>query len=79
MQQYIAHVKMYKEGSYRHHLRRILSLKVSYQTEDILVAVGRALKFKVYESSAIENFLRVNAEQKNGITLFPKTRPPYED
>jgi hypothetical protein len=79
MQQYIEQVKMHKDGSYQHHLRRVLSLKVNYQKDDILVAVSRALKFRVYESAAIENFLRVNAETKNEITLFSKNRSSYED
>jgi transposase len=79
MQQYIEQVKKHKDGSYRHHLRRVLSLKVNYHQHDIVLAVSRALKFKVYEAGAIENFLRVNAETKNGITLFPKNRSSYEE
>jgi transposase len=72
MEEYIEQVKMYKPGSARHHLNRILQLKADYQKEDILMAVGRALKYKVYESSSIENFLHVNAQKKNEITLFHK-------
>ena len=72
MEEYIAQVKMYKSNSVRHHLSRILQLKVNYQKEDILMAVSRALKYKVYESSSIENFLHVNAEKINEITLFQK-------
>jgi hypothetical protein len=63
---------MHKVNSFRHHLSRILQLKVTYQKEDILMAVSRALKYKVYESSSIENFLHVNAEKINEITLFQK-------
>jgi transposase len=79
MEEYIAQVKMYKSNSFRHHLSRILQLKVTYQKEDILVAVSRALKYKVYESSSIENFLHVNAEKKNEITLFQKNSSYDED
>lgn len=72
MEEYIEQVKMYKSNSFRYHLSRILQLKVNYQKEDILLAVSRALKYKVYESSSIENFLHVNAQKKNEITLFNK-------
>jgi transposase len=79
MEEYIAQVKMYKSNSFRHHLSRILQLKVNYQKEDILMAVSRALKYKVYESSSIENFLHVNAQKKNEITLFHKNSSYDED
>jgi len=77
MGEYIEQVKMHKQSSLRHHLSRILQLKADYQKEDILTAVHRALKYKVYESSSIENFLHVNAEKKNEITLFQKD--DYQD
>jgi hypothetical protein len=79
MGEYIAQVKMHKQSSFRHHLCRILQLKADYQKEDILTAVHRALKYKVYESSSIENFLSVNAEKKNEITLFEKNNSYDED
>lgn len=79
MEEYIAQVKMHKPNSVRHHLSRILQLKTNYQKEDILRAVHRALKYKVYESSSIENFLHVNAEKKNEITLFQKNSSYDED
>ena len=72
MEEYIVQVKMHKPGSFRHHLSRVLQLKVNYQIEDILIAVSRALKYKVYESSSIENFLHTSAQKKNEITLFHK-------
>jgi len=78
MDEYIAEVKKHKPTSYRHHLRRVLSLKVNYHRDDIIMAVRRALKYKVYESSAIENFLSVNTEKKNEIKLFPKNRKRNE-
>lgn len=79
MGEYIAQMKMHKPNSVRHHLSRILQLKADYQKEDILMAVSRALKFKVYESSSIENFLVVNAEKKNEINLFQKNSSYDED
>lgn len=79
MGEYIAQIKMHKHSSFRHHLSRILQLKADYQKEDILMAVGRALKYKVYESSSIENFLCVNADKKNEITLFQKNSSYDED
>ena len=79
MGEYIAQIKMHKPNSVRHHLSRILQLKADYQKEDILMAVSRALKFKVCESSSIENFLVVNAEKKNEINLFQKNSSYDED
>jgi len=72
MEEYIAEMKKHKPGSYRHHLKKILSLKVNYHQDDIIIAVRRALKYKVYSCGAIENFLSVNAQKKNEIKLFPK-------
>ena len=79
MSEYIAELKKHKPNSVRHHLLRVLSLKAIYQKQDILIAVARGLKYKVYESSAIENFLSVNAEKKNEITLFSQKRLSNED
>jgi transposase len=79
MAEYIVQVKKHKSASYRHHLRRVLSLKVNYHKDDIIMAVRRALKYKVYEAGAIENFLSVNAEKKNEIRLFPKNRSTDEE
>ena len=72
MQEYIQAVKKIKSGSYRHHLRHILSLKANYRSEDIIAAVKRALKFRVFEAKAIDNFLKMNAEKKSEITFPPK-------
>jgi transposase len=65
MGEYIAELKKHKPNSVRHHLLRVLSLRATYQKQDILTAVARGLKYKVYESGAIENFLSVHAEKKN--------------
>ena len=78
MGEYIAQVKKHKPVSFRHHLRNVLSLKVNYHRDDIIMAVRRALKYKVYEAGAIENFLSVNAGKKNEIILFPKNQTEDE-
>jgi hypothetical protein len=49
-----------------------LSLKANYYHEDIIIAVNRALRFKIYEASSIENFLTVNAQNKTELSLMPK-------
>jgi len=79
MTRYIEEISKHKPYSYRTHLRRILSLKVNYHQQDIVLAVTRALKHKVYESGAIENFLDSHAEKKNEYRLFSKNSPGYED
>ena len=71
MEEYICQVQKHKpNSSYLHHLRSVLSLKVNYHVDDIVIAVRRALKHKVYESSAIENFLSLNAKKKNEVQLL---------
>lgn len=79
MREYITALQQHKTNSVRHHLLRVLSLKATYQREDILIAVARALKYKVYASSSIENFLGVNAEKKDTLTLFSKKQSSHED
>ena len=79
MKQYIEQVKTHKSVSFRYHLRKVLSLKAIYHQQDITLAVTRALRYKVYESGAIENFLIVNAQRKNEIGLFPKNSTSYEE
>jgi len=75
MDEYIRQVQRHKpKNSYLHHLRSVLSLKVNYHADDIIIAVRRALKHKVYESGAIENFLSLNAEKKNEVQLLSKTK-----
>ena len=80
MSEYIEQVKRHKPGSWRHHLRNLLSLKVNYRVEDILVAVRRAWQYKVFESGAIESFLENNSEPRYSIKLSfkPKNKPVYE-
>ena len=73
VQEYAQKLKIHKPGRYHHHWRSILSLKANYRPEDIIVAVKRALKYRVFEAQAIENFLKVNAEKKSEITFSTKT------
>jgi hypothetical protein len=70
MQEYARELKKYKPGTYLHHFRHILSLKANYLVDDIIIAVKRALRHRVFESGAIENFLKVNARKKSEI-VFP--------
>ena len=79
MDEYINQVIRHKpKNSYLYHLHLVLSLKVNYHVDDIVIAVRRALKHKVYEGGAIRNFLSLNAEKKNEVKLLPKTRDKYE-
>jgi transposase len=74
MKVYIEQLKRHKPGSYTHHLRQILSMKVNYHVDDIMIAIRRALQHKVYESSSIENFLSLNATKKNELRIFPDNK-----
>ena len=74
MNGYIQQVKQHKPGSWRHHLRSLLALKVNYRVEDILVAIRRALLFKVFDSGVVENFLENNSEPRYSIKLSFKPR-----
>jgi len=67
VQKYIQELKANKPKNYLYHLRTILSLKAQYYNQDIIMAVDRALQFKVYEASSVENFLRGYAQKKNEI------------
>ena len=74
MSQYIDQVKRHKSGSWRHHLRILLALKVNYRVEDILVAIRRAWQYKVFEAGAIERFLENNSEPRYSIKLSFKPK-----
>ena len=80
MREYIDQVKRHKPGSWRHHLKSLLALKVNYRVEDILVAVRRARQYKVFESGAIERFLIQNSEPRYSIKLSfkPNNNSDYE-
>lgn len=73
MGDYIDQVKRYKRGSWRHHLKSLLALKVNYRVEDILVAVRRAQQYKVFDSGVIERFLENNSEPRYSIKLSFKS------
>jgi transposase len=69
MSEYIDQVRRHKPGSWRHHLRSLLAMKVNYRVEDILIAVRRAQMYKVFESGTIERFLANNSEPRYSIKL----------
>ena len=77
MSEYIAQVKRHKAASWGYHLRGLLALKVNYRVEDILVAVRRALDYKVFEYGAVEKFLFNNSEPRYSIRLSfkPENNP----
>jgi transposase len=60
-------------------LTKLLSLKVIYSTEDILMAVDRAFKHGVYDIKTIESFLRTHARPLNVIKTLFDQQPGYED
>jgi hypothetical protein len=80
MEDYIDQVKRYKPGSWRHHLKSLLALKVNYRVEDILVAVRRAQQYKVFDSGVIGRFLENNSEPRYSIKLSfrPNKNTDYE-
>lgn len=69
MGDYIQEVKRHKPGSWRHHLKSLLAMKVNYRVEDIMVAVRRAQSYKVFDSGAIERFLVNNSEPRYSTKL----------
>lgn len=80
MSGYIEQVKRHKPGSWRHHLKNLLALKVNYRVEDILVAVRRANQYRVFDSGTIEGFLASNSEPRYSIKLSfkPNNNHDYE-
>jgi transposase len=78
MSGYIEQVKRHKPGSWRHHLKSLLAMKVNYRVEDILVAVRRAGQYKVFESGAIERFLTNNSEPRYSIKLSFKRNNEHD-
>jgi len=43
---------------------------VNDHTHDIVLAINRALRYKVYDGRSIENYLQMNVQKKNEITLL---------
>jgi transposase len=66
---YIDQIKRHKPESWRYHLRSLLALRVNYRTEDIMFAVRRAMKYKVFESGTVEGFLENNSDPRYSIRL----------
>jgi transposase len=73
MVEFIGQIKRHKAGSWRHHIRALLALKVNYKVEDILLAVKRATEYKVYDYRTIEGFLSNMAKPRHGMKLNFKT------
>jgi transposase len=78
MNDYIDQVKRHKPGSWRHHLKSLLALKVNYRVEDILVAVRRAQEYKVFDSGVIARFLENNSEPRYSIKLSFKSNKNFD-
>jgi hypothetical protein len=74
MHGYIEQIKQHKEKSWGYHLRNLLALKINYREQDILQAVQRARKHKVYDSGSIERFLENNSEARYSGKLSFKPR-----
>jgi len=79
MSGFIEQIKWHKPGSWGHHLRRLLALKVNYRIDDILVAVRRAHQYKVYDAATIERFLENNSEPRYPIKLTFKPQNRTDD
>jgi len=60
-------------------LIKLLSLKVTYSTQDILMAVKRALDHGVYDIKTIESFLSTHAQGLNAIKTLFDQQPGYEE
>ncbi len=80
MIKYIDQIKRHRPSSWRRYLRGLLALKVNYRQEDILVAVKRAIDYKVFEYGAIEKFLSNNSQPRYSIRLgFRKSNNQAND
>jgi hypothetical protein len=74
MHGFIEQIKQHKSKSWGYHLRNLLALKINYRVEDILLAVQRAQKHKVYDSGSIARFLENNSEARYSVKLSIKPR-----
>ncbi len=74
MNDYIQQLMWHKKASWGYHLRKLLALKVNYRVEDIVLAVRRAERFKVYDAATIEGFLDHNSEPRYPVKLSIKPR-----
>jgi hypothetical protein len=60
-------------------LIKLLSLKITFSTQDILMAVKRALDHGVYDMKTIESFLSTHAHPLNAIKTLFDQQPGYEE
>jgi len=74
MKGYIEQLKRHKKASWGYHLRKLLTLKVNYREEDIVLAIRRAQDYKVYDAATIEGFLDHNSESRYPAKLSIKPR-----
>jgi len=74
MKEYIQQLRRHKKASWGYHLRKLLALKVNYRVEDIVMAIRRAQRFKVYDAATIEGFLDNNSESRYPVKLSIKPR-----
>ena len=79
MKDYIEQIRRHKEASWGYHLRKLLALKVNYRVEDIVMAIRRAQRFKVYDAATIEGFLDHNSESRYPVKLSIKPRKNDHD
>jgi transposase len=78
MEQYVEKIMHLKKDPISM-LTKLLSLKVTYSTEDILMAVKRALNHGVYDIKTIERFLNTHAQPLNAIKTLFDQQPGYEE
>lgn len=78
MERLTEEVKKHK-SNYAHHLQGLLQLKINYHADDILIAVRRALQYRIYDIRAIENFLSLHAVTKHAIKILPQKNNPHEE
>ena len=79
MNGYIRQLTRHKPQSWSYHLRKLLALKVNYRVEDIMLAISRAVKYKVYDAATIEGFLNNNSEPRySKLSIKPRKNNGYE-
>lgn len=78
MMEYAAALKKHHPTAWRFHWRRLVCLKASYSPADILRAVNRASKYRVYDASAIENFLKTNTPTQREFRLITEKPNPND-
>ncbi len=74
MEAFIQQVMRHNPSSWGYHLRRLLALKVNYHVDDILMAIDRAQRYKVFDAGTIEGFLVNNSEPRYSSKLSIKPR-----